>query len=173
MEGIVRQSVRVFGPALLGILLAAAPVNAGKPDQIFHPVDEEFVDDFLSAACGVEVRVGVTGHWIERTFLDADGNPVRAVNNYAFHTSFSSENGVINARDVGADRATLHPDGSVTVIVIGSVQSFSVPGSGRVYADVGRFQLEFDANGDLVEAFPLSGQHDPDQVSVICSILGD
>jgi hypothetical protein len=72
---------------------------------------------------------------------------------------------------VGADRVTYLEDGGVIVIVIGSVQSFSIPGQGRVYADVGRTMLEIDAAGN-VTATPLGGQHDPDQVAAICGVLG-
>ena len=169
----MRRISRAIGLALLGAMLSAGPASAAQPDRTFHSVDEESVDEFLSEACGTEITVHVTGHWIERIFFDEAGEPVREVNNYAFHVTYSSENGEITTGDVGADRATHHPDGSLTVTIIGSVRSISVPGMGRVYADVGRFQLEFDANGELVDAFPLSGQHDPDQISVICSILGD
>jgi hypothetical protein len=168
----VRRIVRVIGLGVLGAVLVAAPVSAGQPEMERILVDEVFVDTFLSAECGVEVNAHIYGHIIFRTFTDADGNPVREVNNYANTVQWSSVNGTIHAKDVGADRATYLDDGGLIVIIIGSVQSFSSPGRGRVYADTGRTMLEFDADGNLVSATPLGGQHDADQLEAICSVLG-
>jgi len=93
----------------------------------------------------------VTGHVTFRLFTDADGNPVREVNNYATRIHWWSVNGDIHAQDVGADRATYMDDGGIVIIIIGSVQSFSIPGRGRVYSDVGRSMLVIDANGTVSE----------------------
>lgn len=167
----MRRITRAFGLSLLGVALVAGPVWAGQPQREFVPIDELFVDKFLSDECGVEVNAHVTGHIIFRLFTDADGNPIRELNNYANQIRWWSENGEIRAQDVGADRATYLDDGSLIVIIIGSVQSFSIPGQGRVYADVGRTMLEIDAGGN-VTATPLGGQHDADQVGAICGVLG-
>ena len=172
----MRRFARVIGLGLLGAILVAGPVSAGRPQMEKIPVSDQFHDDFLSEACGVDVTTHLTGHYILRTFTDADGNPVRDVNNYAFMWTFSSENGQIVARDVGADHATYLDDGNLIVIIIGNVQSFSIPGQGRAYSDVGRSRLEitFDENGDpSFELTPLSGQHDADAVTALCSVLGD
>jgi hypothetical protein len=156
---------------LLGAALVVAPVSAGKPETDRLSVDDTFVDDELSDACGVEVNAHVTGHVTFRLFTDAAGNPFREVNNYATRIHWWSVNGDIHAQDVGADRATYLDDGSIVVIIIGSVQSFSIPGQGRVYSDVGRSMLVIDANGDQTFT-PLSGQHDPDFMAAVCGVLG-
>lgn len=167
----MRKIVRVLGMGLLGVMLVAGPVSAGKPEQVIETVDDSFVDPFLSAECGVEVNVRATGHVTLRLFTDADGNPVRELNNYAIDVVFSSVNGEIHAKDVGADRFTYLDDGGFSLVIIGSVQSFSVPGQGRVYADVGRVMIEVDAAGN--ETFtPLGGQHDSGQTEAICGVLG-
>lgn len=168
----MRRIVRVIGLGVLGAVLVTAPVSAGKPDMVRDVFDITFVDDDLSAACGVEVNAHVSGHTIVRVFTDADGNPVGELNNYAIRVHWWSVNGDIHARDVGADRVTFFEDGSVLLIIIGNVQSFSIPGQGRVYADVGRVMIEFDADGNATFT-PLGGQHDPDQLAVICGVLGD
>jgi hypothetical protein len=139
------------------------------------PVDDLFVDDFLSGACGAEVTVHFTGHVTFRVFTDADGNPVRELNNYALGGTYESANGSIHVRDVGVDRITYLPDGSLIQVVIGNVRSFSIPGEGRVYADVGRSVLEitFDANGDpIFTLISQAGQHDEDALEALCSVLG-
>jgi hypothetical protein len=167
----VRRIVRVIGLGLLGATLLAGPVSAGRPEQVKETVDDVFVDPVLSAACGVDVSAHVTGHAVFRLFTDADGNPVRELNNYAIDVVWSSVNGEIHAKDVGADRVTYLDDGGIVLVIIGNVQSFSAPGQGRVYADVGRVMIEFDAAGNLTVT-PLGGQHDEDQLEAICGILG-
>ena len=167
----MQRIARAVGLGLLGTALVVAPVSAGKPETERVSIDDTFVDDELSEACGVEVHVQETGHITFRTFTDADGNPVREVNNYAVRVRLWSVNGEIRAQDVGADRATYLDDGSIVVIIIGSVLSFSIPGEGRFYSDAGRSMLVIDANGD--QSFtPLSGQHDPDFVAAVCDVLG-
>jgi hypothetical protein len=163
--------MRAVGLGLLGAALVAGPVSAAKPETERVPIDETFVDDELSAACGVVVNAHVTGHITFRLFSDAGGNPVRELNNYATQIRWWSDNGEIHAQDVGADRVTYLDDGSIIVIIIGSVQSFSIPGEGRVYSDVGRSMLVIDSNGDATFT-PLGGQHDEDQLAAICGVLG-
>jgi hypothetical protein len=172
----MRRIAHVVGLAVLGTLLVAAPVSAGKPQIERVNVDDTFVDEFLSEACGTEVTFHATGHITFRLFADAAGNPIRELNNYALTAVYSSENGAVRAKDVGVDRITYLPDGSLLQFIIGNVQSFSIPGQGRVYQDVGRTMvvITFDADGvPSFEATPLGGQHDPDQVGALCSVLGD
>jgi hypothetical protein len=86
-----------------------------------------------------------------------------------------SEFGELRTVDVGADRVTFHADGSITTSVIGNVQSIQLPGQGRVYADVGITTLHItfpDPEGDpVVEVLHQAGQHEDDQVAVICEAL--
>lgn len=171
----MRRSLRVLGLGLLTAMLVAAPANAGKPQMERVTVDDQFVDDFLSEACGTEVTLHFTGHVIFRLFTDADGNPVRELHTFGLAGTYESENGTIHVRDVGADRITYLADGSLIQVVIGNVRSFSIPGQGRVFADVGRsiFQITFDANGDPIFTFiSSSGQHDDSDLEAICSVLG-
>jgi hypothetical protein len=89
--------------------------------------------------------------------------------------TWSSAFGSVSTVDVGADRAIYHADGSITLTVIGNVQSITVPGQGRAYADVGRtvFHVTFpDPEGEPVfELLRQSGQHFGDQLAVICEAL--
>jgi hypothetical protein len=157
--------------ALLGPFLIAAPASAAQPEMERISLDDLFVAPFLSDACGVEVHGQVTGHLTLRLFTDADGNPVREVDNGAIDVRLWSVYGEIHAKNAGVDRVTYVDDGSVVIVSIGNVNSFSVSGDGRVYSDVGRSLLVIDANGD--ETFtPLNGQHDRDQLGAICSVLG-
>lgn len=172
----MRRTVRIMAAAMLATLAMTSPTMAGKPEMEKIPVDETFVDDFLSDTCGAEVSVHFYGHFIIRVFTDADGNPVREVNNYAFSNRFTSANGSVFAKDVGADRITYLDDGSLIQVIIGNVQSFSIPGFGRVYQDVGQKTIHITFDGEGNPSFEVlddsKGQHDPDQLAPLCSVLG-
>ena len=170
----MRRIVRVLCLAAMAIAVVAAPVSAGKPQLERVTIDDLFVDEFLSEVCGVEVMGHFTGHITFRVFTDATGAVVREINTYATAGHFWSDFGSVGFRDVGVDRVTYTADGLINVIV-GNVQSIQVPGSGRVYADVGQttVQLTFDDQGNVIDEQVLRqvGQHEGDQLAVVCSVL--
>jgi hypothetical protein len=139
------------------------------------PIDDVGVhDDFLSDACGFDVWFDGSGHITFRLVSDADGNPLREVNNYAVRVGYSSEFGSLSTVDVGPDRVTYEADGSITVFTTSNIQSLIAPGEGRVYSDVGWTQLRitFPDEGDpVVEFVAAAGQHWGDSVEVICGLL--
>ena len=100
---------------------------------------------------------------------------MRELNNYALTSTYSAApRPSIRAKDVGVDRVTYQPDGSIINVIVGNVQSFQVPGQGRVYADVGQttVHITFDANGEpSFEVLDSAGQHDDDQLDVLCEVL--
>ena len=166
--------IRVVVLATLSTMLLAAPALAAKPTMERVPVDDLFVDEFLSEVCGIEVTGHVTGHITFRSFTDAAGNVVRELNNYALSATFSSSEATVTAHDVGVDRVAYQSDGSIINVIVGNVQSIQVPGRGRVYSDVGQttVHITFDENGvGSVEVLASAGQHDDDQVEVLCEIL--
>lgn len=170
------RRVRVMVLTVVATLLGMSPVAAAKPVMEHVQIqDIALHDDFLSEECGFDVWVDAVGVITFRVWLDAEDNPIREVNNFGVRIRYSSEWGSIRTVDVGADRATYHPDGSVTLTVIGNVQSIQVPGQGRVYFDVGRvsFHVSFpDPEGEPVfELLSVAGQHSDDQLSVICDLL--
>jgi hypothetical protein len=137
--------------------------------------DIGILDEFLTEACGFDVFTDATGHVIFRVWTDEEGNPTREVNNFGIKLRIYSEFDEVSTVDVGADRVTHNADGSITISVIGNLQSIQVPGHGRVYADVGVTTLHItfpDPEGDpVVEVLHQAGQHDDDQLAVICEVL--
>ncbi len=167
---------RVFVLASAGLLLVAvvaAPVNAAKPQMERVEVsDIAFDDEFLTEACGFPVKFDVTGHITFRAFLDAAGNPVREVNNYALAARYYSDSGSVRVRDVGVDRVT-YTDGGLINVIVGNVQSIQIPGQGRVYSDVGQITIQFTfTEGEpIVEVIGSAGQHDDNSSAVLCGAL--
>jgi hypothetical protein len=170
------RRVRVMVLTVLASLLVTSPVAAAKPIMEHIQIrDIGMADEFLSDACGVDVWVDAIGVVTFRVWLDAEDNPIREVNNFGLRIRYYSEWGSIRTQDVGADRAIYHADGSVTLRVMGNVQSIQIPGKGRVYSDVGRvgFHITFPdpESGPVFELISIAGQHSDDQLSVICDVL--
>lgn len=171
------RRVRVMVLTVLASLLVTSPIAAAPPLMEHVQIrDIGIQDEFLSEACGFDIWVDAIGVVTFRLWLDSEDNPTREVNNFGLRVRYYSEGGSIRTQDVGADRVTYHPDGSVTLTVIGNVQSIQVPGEGRVYANVGRVTFHFtfpDPEGDpVVEVLSVAGQHsDIDQLDLICELL--
>jgi hypothetical protein len=170
----MRRSIRVLALASLASLLLAAPAAAARPEMEHVPIDDVFLDEFLTEVCGTEVNGHVFGHVTFRAFVNDDDVVVRELNNYALTHVITSAHATVRLKDVGVDRVTYLDDGSLINVIIGNVQSITVPGQGRVYSDVGQvtIHITFDENGEQsVELLDSAGQHDDDQLGVLCEIL--
>jgi hypothetical protein len=75
--GMTRRCITGWVASVLVLVCALIPgVASGAPPTIERiPVDDTFVDDFLSEECGVEVTTRARGHIIVRTF-EEDGTGV-------------------------------------------------------------------------------------------------
>jgi hypothetical protein len=106
--------------------------------------------------------------------VNDDDVVVRELNNYALTHVITSAHATVRLKDVGVDRVTYLDDGSLINVIVGNVQSITVPGQGRVYSDVGQvtIHITFDESGEpSVELLDSAGQHDDDQLGVLCEIL--
>lgn len=163
--------------ALTACLAIASPVAAGKPIMERMPISVVGeIDPFVTAACGFDVFVDVTGHVTFRLFTDAEDTPLREVNNFGIRLRYHSEWGSVRTVDVGVDRITYNADGSITQVIIGNVQSIQIPGQGRVSSDVGQTTLLItfpDPEGPPVfEVIKQAGQHpDSDPTTPLCEAL--
>lgn len=162
--------------AILACLVLATPAAAAKPTtERVDLNDVGIFDPFLTEVCGVDIFFDGTGHIIFRTFTDAEGNVTHEVNNFAIQLRWYTDSASVQTVDVGVDRVTYNEDGSITRVIIGSVQGISLPGQGRVYADVGQTTILItfpDPEGEpVVEIQRQVGQHYGDQLAVICEAL--
>jgi hypothetical protein len=99
---------------------ALVPVSAaGAPPTIVREeIDETFVDEALSEACGVEANVHLTGHEITRT---REGGGVLEVFTINLTGAITSEFGSFKVKDVGSDATRVSPSGQVIVSIRGQV----------------------------------------------------
>jgi hypothetical protein len=104
-------AVGVMGP---GVASAAAPTF----ERI--TIDETFVDEELSEACGVLVTVTVQGQITFRTFPD-EGTGLVTLNTLNVAGTATADGRTFRFRDVGADLVRIEPDGTAVLYVIGQL----------------------------------------------------
>jgi hypothetical protein len=131
-------------------LVVAGQTRATTPVIGTFPIDETFVDDGASAACGFPVTATITGTGHFQVFLNDAGIPIR-LNVEENVTGTFTANG-LTLYTAGNILSRFLVDGTETDAGINI--RVSLPGGGKLYIDRGR--LVFDANGDLVTE---SGSH--------------
>ena len=109
--------------AVLCVAAALVPASAaGAPPTIVREdIDETFVDEGLSEACGVEATVHLTGHSTSRV---REGGGVREIFTVNLTGIITSEFGSFKVKDVGSDATRITPDGQVIVSIRGQVPFF-------------------------------------------------
>jgi hypothetical protein len=111
--------------ALAVVCAAAALVPASAagapPNFVREEIDETFVDEALSEACGVEATVHLTGHSTSRV---REGNGVREIFTVNLTGIITSEFGSFKVKDVGSDATRVTPKGQVIVSIRGQVPFF-------------------------------------------------
>jgi hypothetical protein len=105
--------------ALLTVVLGATAAAAQAPERVVIEVDDQFVDQDLSAECGVEVTATVTGQVIELTF--ADGKVLQSVGAVNVQVVWTAGDNEVRARDVGIDQTRVQSDGTVILSIVGQV----------------------------------------------------
>ena len=97
-----------------GVSLAARPTF----ERI--TVDETFVDEQLSEACGVLATVTVQGQIIVRTF-EGDRTGLVRVSTVNLAATISADGRTFRLRDVGGDLIRIEPDGTALLYITGQV----------------------------------------------------
>jgi hypothetical protein len=109
---------------LVGVFVVAALITPGamaaKPTMERFDIDETFVDEFLTAECGVEVTTHAEGHVIVRMFNGEATGPVELASINIGLTATAGGNTYV-FRDVGADLVRIEPDGTLILMIIGQV----------------------------------------------------
>jgi hypothetical protein len=139
---------------LLAISVMAAPALAQPPDTFRFPIEEDFVDEGASAACGFPVTVHLEGFVVGQVTFDETGEPIR----FRFVTNAT---GTISGNGISlpeADRTVTFVDvADETVSEIGIVFRVSALDGGVVIFDRGRLVFDESAGVLLFEAGPHPG----------------
>jgi hypothetical protein len=177
----------VWGSALALLLtLGSVPAAAAPPEGKFNlvEVDDEFVDEFLTAQCGFTVTHTVVGTVKESGFVDETGDFVVTQARIRLKEALIGPTGVaLTYPNVGIDKIAYNPDDTQTVTSTGILAlRVVVPGEGLVIANVGRVvsTLTFDPEtGEVVRAETdfEAGQRPEDfdeaeALAAICAYLG-
>jgi hypothetical protein len=109
--------------AVLCAVAALVPASAAgaPPTFVREDIDETFVDEDLSEACGVEATVHLTGHSTSRV---REGNGVREIFTVNLTGIITSEFGSFKVKDVGSDATRVTRTGQVIVSIRGQVPFF-------------------------------------------------
>jgi hypothetical protein len=120
--------------ALLVVVLGATAAAAQAPVKETIQVDDTFVDEGLSEACGVEVTVTETGFITFLTFPDRPVGPLE-LTSYHLDLLLTAGDQQARFRDVGIDLIRIEPDGTAILSIVGQ----SVP---NMFTGVLKFNLD-------------------------------
>lgn len=158
----------VLGALATCVLALAASAIAAKPVIETVPVDETNVINCK----GFEVNESVEGTIKIRSFFE-NGEIVREIVTFSLvHTFTNPDTGEsVSSPDVGVDFVRIAEDGSVTVMIIGIVGRFTVPGEGLIVADIGRVVLFFEGPEDEEPDVLFDAGKHQDLTAAVCKAL--
>ena len=165
----MRKSITALATAAASIgLLAAAPAQAGGPEQSFDEIEFTLSPHGgYSAACGFPVALHVEGSYNRVVWTDADGDVTQEHVTYRFFGELSAHGKTIQGRSMGPETWVYDEDGTYEARIRGVVGR-SVPGAGSVQQFAGLTILTGNGVDDDVDV-KLSGLRE--DVQGICDYL--
>jgi hypothetical protein len=112
---------KLFAVLCAAAVLVPAAAAGAPPTIVREDIDETFIDEALSEACGVEATVHLTGHSISRM---REGGGVLEVFTINLTGIITSDFGSFRVKDVGSDSTRITPDGQVIVSLRGQLPFF-------------------------------------------------
>lgn len=134
-----RLARNVAGITAVAAVAFPGAASAAKPTVDRIPINETFVDDFLSEECGVTVTTTAKGRITVRTF-DREKGLVQLVTINVGLTARAGDN-VVRFRDVGSDATRITPDGTVIMRISGQIP-FEFKGTMKVNLETDEVILE-------------------------------
>jgi hypothetical protein len=127
--------------ALLVVVLGATAAAAQAPVKETIPIDDTFVDEGLSEACGVEVTATESGFITILTFPDRPVGPQELI---SYHLDLLLTAGDQQAlfKDVGIDLIRIEPDGTAILSIVGQAPPLMFTGVMKINLDTGEVILE-------------------------------
>jgi hypothetical protein len=137
-----RRCLTGWAASVLVLVAVLSPgVAAGAPPTFETiVVDDTFVDEELTAACGVTVTVRLQGEILVRTFED-EGTGVTELRTINLAGTATADDRTFRFRDVGADLTRIEPDGTAVLLIIGQLP-FDFAGVLKIDLETGEAILE-------------------------------
>jgi hypothetical protein len=151
---------RVFATGALAVVIAVASALAGSSAKAGTPnwesitVDDTYLLQTTSAACGFDVYEHDFGTLKNQTIERPDGTTMisdRAVHiDTVYFAPSTGKSILVHPGGVGGLAVTLHPDGSVTLLSHGTDGMITMPGVGLIYASAGMERVEISPIGEVL-----------------------
>ncbi len=102
----------------LAVALSSTSVASAVPpvrvvSEVYTP-DVTIQDEFLSDECGFPVTATLKGHYFETNYYDKNGNLRFATAHPSYRSTLTSPYAKVTTADVGLDKFTDNPDGTIT-----------------------------------------------------------
>ena len=126
----MRRRTIVAALGATALLLATGPTAmAGKPQMTLIPVDEVDVID-----CGAFTLEDHVFGTIKSRFTEYPDGSARDIATIRLrHVVSNPQTGEsLTSNDVGVDKVTFHPDGSATLMQVGLISRYRIPGQGLI-----------------------------------------
>ncbi len=149
-------SVLAFSAFLL--VLSSTTTYATPPTRETIYINETFPAPMLTGACGSQVTGHIEGTLTITTFVNHSGDFVREIDSYHLVNTFTANGHTLTGRTSQQIQVTLLEDGSYTVAFNGTDTVLTLPGAGVVFGNVGRLNLLFSADNELLEVLQETGQ---------------
>ena len=112
--------IRILTGGIVGVAVALCPTSVASADPPVRVVSEVYTpdvtvpDDFLTEECGFPVTATLKGHYFATEFYDKDGNLRFATAHPSYRSTLTSPYAKVTTADVGLDKFTDNPDGTIT-----------------------------------------------------------
>jgi hypothetical protein len=126
----------------LAFSLVAFPVAAARPETISEQVDDQFLDEFITEACGFDVWITLMGHTKTRVWTDEAGNLIRELFTISVRGTMSAGGTALRLVDSGSDMFIPLEGGGERVAIRGSLALLAAPGHGPLFGGAGRFMFQ-------------------------------
>ena len=156
--------IRIVTGGIVGVLVGLSTTSVASANPPVRVVSEVYTpdvmvpDDFLTEECGFPVTATLKGHYFETEFYDKDGNLRFVTGHPSFRSTLTSPFAKVTTADVGLDKFTDNPDGTITwhgtgihlklkgdTIAIGLWELVFDPATGEILSQEyhGNFDVEF------------------------------
>jgi hypothetical protein len=155
-KAVSRQGIIVAALGTAALLATGGTAIAGKPE-----IHTFTVDDVETIDCGGFALEDHVFGTIKGRFTESPDGSARDLSTVRLrHVVTNPQTGAsLTSNDVGAEKVSIHADGSATVIEVGLISRFRIPGQGLIAHESGKLVLFLAGPGDaepdvLFEAGP-------------------